>query len=197
MLMSGPPLPDPSGGGSFLSKKKRMNPIRVLLADDHSVLRKGLRLLLDFEEDIEVVGEAGDGREAVKLAKKFRPDVVVMDISMPVLSGIEATREIREQLPDTQVLIVSAAPDEDQIKRALNSGARAFVAKQTSLTNVPAAVRELYKGNTFVGVAATDSRVESRRRRISQALAQLGMTGELAEAGEAVTSDDGRSRRTG
>ena len=174
-----------------------MNPIRVLLADDHSVLRKGLRLLLDFEEGIEVIGEAGDGREAVKLAKKFRPDVVVMDISMPVLSGIEATREIREQLPDTQVLIVSAAPDEDQIKRALNSGARAFVAKQTSLTNVPAAVRELYKGNTFVGVAPTDSRVESRRRRISQALAQLGMTGELAEAGEAVTSDDGRSRRTG
>lgn len=175
-----------------------MKPITVLIADDHSALRKGLRLLLDFEEGIEVVAEAADGGEAVKLAKKHRPDVVVMDISMPVLSGIEATREIRAHLPNTHVLIVSAAPDESQIRRALDSGARAFVAKQTSLTNVPAAVREIYKGNTFVGVTTADSRIESRRRRISQALAQLGMTGETEPCEtETVSPERGGSRRTG
>lgn len=160
-----------------------MNPITVLLADDHATLRQGLKVLLDFEEGIEVVAEAGDGREAVRLAKKFRPDVVVMDIAMPVLSGVEATRQIRAQLPDTQVLIVSAAPDEEQIQEALEGGARAFVAKQTSLMNVPTAIRELHKGNTFVGVRAPDARLEARRRRISQALAQLGVTGDFTGSG--------------
>lgn len=155
-----------------------MKPITVLIADDHTILRKGLKLLLDFEEDIEVVGEAADGREALRLAKKLRPDVVVMDISMPVLGGVEATRQICQELTSTHVLVVSAAPDETQIKLALDAGARAFVAKQTSLTNVPAAIREIHKGNTFVGVSVSDARLELRRRRISQALAQLGVTGE-------------------
>lgn len=156
-----------------------MKPITVLIADDHATLRKGLRVLLDYEEGIKVVGEAADGGEAVRLAKKLKPHVVIMDISMPVLTGVEATRQIRAALPDTQVLIVSAAPDENQIKQALDGGAKGFVAKQTSLSNVPAAVRELHRGNTFVGVTMPDARLESRRRRISQALAQLGVTGDL------------------
>lgn len=158
-----------------------MKPITVLIADDHTVLRKGLKLLLDFEEDIEVVAEAADGREALRLAKKLKPDVVVMDIAMPVLGGVEATRQICRELTSTHVLVVSAAPDEAQIKLALDAGARAFVAKQTSLTNVPAAIREIHRGNTFVGVTVSDARLELRRKRISQALAQLGVTGEPGE----------------
>ncbi len=179
-----------------------MKPITVLIADDHTVLRKGLKLLLDFEEDIVVVGEAADGREALRLAKKLRPDVVVMDISMPVLGGVEATRQICRELTSTHVLVVSAAPDETQIKLALDAGARAFVAKQTSLTNVPAAIREIHKGNTFVGVTVSDGRLDLRRQRISQALAQLGVTGESGDSagatnGETEMASVRRSKREG
>jgi DNA-binding NarL/FixJ family response regulator len=160
------------------------------------MLRRGLKLLLDFEQGIKVVAEAANGKEAVRLAKKYRPNVVVMDIRMPELSGIEATRLIREQLPNTEVLIVSAAPDEAQVEEALASGARAFVAKQTSLTHVPAAIHEIVEGNTFVRMHAHDARLEARRRRIHQALAQLGFTGavnaesklEMAEKAEDVTA---------
>ncbi len=166
-----------------------MKPITVLIADDHTVLRKGLKLLLDFEEDIEVVAEAADGREALRLAKKLKPDVVVMDIAMPVLGGVEATRQICRELSSTHVLVVSAAPDEAQIKQALEAGARAFVAKQTSLTNVPAAIREIHRGNTFVGVTVADGRLELRRKRISQALAQLGVTGEPGDGGRGASGD--------
>ena len=174
-----------------------MRDITVLIADDHAILRKGVKLLLEFEEGVAVVGEAANGREAVRLAKKLRPDVVIMDIAMPLLGGIEATREIRRDLPDTQVLVVSATPDERQVQDALEAGARAFVAKHTSLPNLPMAVREIFAGNTFVGVLGRDSRLDLRRQRISQALAQLGFTGAVREESEAGMGRTGPAERTG
>lgn len=163
------------------SVPRAMRDINVLIADDHAILRKGLKLLLEFEDGIAVVGEAANGREAVRLAKKLQPDVVIMDIAMPLLGGIEATRQICQELTNTQVLVVSATPDEQQVQDALGAGARAFVAKHTSLANVPIAVREVFAGNTFVGVVGTDSRLDLRRRRISQALVQLGFAGAVKE----------------
>lgn len=175
-----------------------MRDITVLIADDHAILRKGLKLLLEFEEGIVVAGEAADGREAVRLARKLKPDVVIMDIAMPLLGGIEATRQIRRELPATQVLVVSATPDEDQVREALGAGAGAFVAKHTSLANVPVAVREIFAGNTFVGVMGRDARLDLRRQRISQALAQLGFTGAVREESEAgLGGATGPEERTG
>jgi Response regulator containing a CheY-like receiver domain and an HTH DNA-binding domain len=176
-----------------------MKDITVLIADDHAILRKGLRLLLEFEEGIAVVGEAADGRGAVRLARKLKPDVVIMDIAMPLLGGIEATREIRRELPATHVLVVSATPDEHQVREALKAGASAYVAKHTSLPNVPTAVREVAAGNTFVGVLGKDARLDLRRQRISQALAQLGFAGAVREESEEGMREGGMrgSERTG
>jgi DNA-binding NarL/FixJ family response regulator len=128
-------------------------PITVLIADDHAILREGLRVLLQFEDGFEVVAEASDGEQAVDLAIKYRPDVVVMDIGMPVLDGVAATRKIREALPDTNVLIVSAQNYDTYIQQSMAAGALGFISKHTCLTNVPLAVREIAAGNTFIGLA--------------------------------------------
>jgi DNA-binding NarL/FixJ family response regulator len=124
-------------------------PITVLIADDHEPLREGLKILLEFEEDIQLLGEAHDGAEAVELAEKLKPDVVVMDIMMPNLNGLDATRKIKGILGDTQVLIVSAEGDDTGVEQALACGASGFICKHTSLLNVPNAIREIHDGNTF------------------------------------------------
>lgn len=143
------------------------NPITVLIADDHAILREGLRVLLQFEEGFKVVAEAKDGQEAVDLAKKHRPNVVVMDIGMPILDGVEATRKIREALPDTNVLIVSAQNYDAYIQQSMAAGALGFISKHTCLTNVPLAVREIANGNTFIGLAPpkVPSRMTNGERR--------------------------------
>lgn len=128
-------------------------PIRVLIAEDHEVVRKGLRLLLDYERDIEVVAEAVDGSEAVQLALEHKPSAIVMDICMPGLNGIEATRQILAALPQTKVLIISNVGDDSTIDDALACGALGYISKQSSLLDVPAALRELHKGNAFISTA--------------------------------------------
>lgn len=125
------------------------DPIKVVIADDHDVLREGLKILLEFEEDIQLVGEARDGVEAVEVALAQRPDVVVMDITMPNRNGLEATKQIRDQLPDTNVLIVSAADDDAGIEQAVECGAVGYICKHTSLMNVPNAIREIFEGRPF------------------------------------------------
>ncbi len=109
-----------------------MKRITVLLAEDHTIVREGFRKLLELEDDIEVVGEAQDGRQAVALTKKLRPAVVVMDIAMPLLNGLEATRQILKAFPATKVLILSAHDDDAYVKNATESGAVGFLLKQTS-----------------------------------------------------------------
>ena len=126
-----------------------MKPITVLLAEDHMVVREGFRKMLELETDLKVVGEAQDGRQAVALAIKLQPAVVLMDIAMPHLNGLEATRQILKILPDTKVLMLSAHSDDAYVKNATDSGAVGFLLKQTSVHDVCLAIREIHAGKTF------------------------------------------------
>jgi DNA-binding NarL/FixJ family response regulator len=126
-----------------------MKHITVLLAEDHHIVREGLRSLLKHESDIEVVGEAENGRQALQMIRKMRPDVVVMDIAMPLLNGLEATRQIRKEFPGTKVLILSAYSDEIYANQVTEFGAVGFLLKQTSSEVLAKAIREVQKGKTF------------------------------------------------
>ena len=126
-----------------------MKRITVLLAEDHTIVREGFRKMLELENDLQVVGEAQDGRQAVALAKKLRPDVVLMDIAMPLLNGLEATRQILKAVPATKVVILSAHNDDAYVKNATDSGAVGFLLKQNSSHVVCEAIREVQKGKTF------------------------------------------------
>jgi DNA-binding NarL/FixJ family response regulator len=123
--------------------------ITVLLAEDHTIVREGFRKMLELEDDFEIVGEAQDGRRAVALVKKFHPDVVLMDIAMPLLNGLEATRQILKDFPAAKVLILSAHSDYAYVESAIESGAAGFVLKQTSAKDVCRAIREVQKGKSF------------------------------------------------
>jgi DNA-binding NarL/FixJ family response regulator len=126
-----------------------MKRITVLLAEDHTVVREGLHKMLDLEDDFEVVADAQNGRQAVALAKKFLPDVVLMDIAMPLLNGLEATHQVLKAVPTAKVLMLSAHSDDAYVKKATDSGAVGFLLKQTSAHDVCRAIREVQKGNTF------------------------------------------------
>jgi DNA-binding NarL/FixJ family response regulator len=125
-----------------------MKPITILLADDHMVVREGLRKLLELDAGLKVVGEAQDGHQAIALAKKFQPDVVLMDIAMPRLNGFEATRQILKVLPATKVLILSAYSDDEYVLHATRFGAVGFLLKQTSAHEMDQAIREVQQGKT-------------------------------------------------
>jgi DNA-binding NarL/FixJ family response regulator len=126
-----------------------MKRITVLLAEDHMIVREGFRSLLKAESDIEVVGEAQTGRQAVAMAKQLRPAVVVMDIAMPLLNGLEATRQIRKAVPGTKVLMLSAHSDDAYVEQAIAFGAVGFLLKQTSSHDLSRAIREAQNGNKF------------------------------------------------
>src|SRR5947207_5694983 len=126
-----------------------MQKITVLLADDHIVVRQGLRALLVAEGDIEIVAEADNGRQAVQLAKKFLPDVVVMDIAMPVLNGLEATRQITRYVPQAKVLVLSSYSDDEYIQQLTEDGAAGYLVKQTAANDLLKAIREAYRGNAY------------------------------------------------
>jgi two-component system, NarL family, response regulator NreC len=126
-----------------------MPPIRILLADDHSILREGLRMLLDRQNEFAVVGDASDGREAVEMAEACAPDVVIMDLAMPGLNGIEATRRITARSPRTAVVILSMHSDESYILRSLKAGARAYLLKDSLKTDLIDAVRAAAQGKSF------------------------------------------------
>ena len=126
-----------------------MQKIKVLLADDHVVVRQGLRALLAAEQDIEIVGEADNGRQAVQLVKKALPDVAIIDIAMPVLNGLEATRQITRSVPSTKVLILSSYSDDEYVSQLTEAGAAGYLVKQTAANDLLKAIREASKGNAF------------------------------------------------
>jgi len=126
-----------------------MDTIRVLLADDHVVMRNGLRLLLERQPDLEVVAEAADGREAVDMTLLHRPDVVVMDVAMPRLNGVEATRQIVSRLPATSVVILSMHSDESYVLRSLKAGAKAYLLKDSAESDLISAIAAVTAGKSF------------------------------------------------
>ena len=155
-----------------------MKPITVLLADDHMIVREGIRILLGAETDLAVVGEAKNGREAVTMAGKLHPNVIVMDIAMPQLNGLEATRQIHEAAPATKVLILSAHSDDGYVEQALASGASGFLVKASSASMVAQAIREVHKGKQFYCPSVSNRLA----RRKLQAAARDGAPGKKAAA---------------
>ncbi len=135
--------------------------IRILLADDHAVVRDGLRALLDAEPGMEVVGSVADGREAVLAVKRLQPDVVVMDINMPGLNGIEATRSVLELQPPPQVLILSMHGSSEHIYRALQAGARGYLLKEAAGSEVVGAVRAVAAGRRYLSERIADTALDA------------------------------------
>ncbi|MEZ5398412.1 MAG: response regulator transcription factor [Bryobacteraceae bacterium] len=145
-----------------------MPKIRILLADDHTVMRRGLRLLLEQEADFEIAGEAGDGREAVALAESVHPDVVVMDVGMPLLNGIEATRQISERIPGAHVVVLSMYSDESYVLRSLKAGARGYILKDSAEADLIRAVRAVREGKSFFSPRVSRMLLEDYIRQLNQ-----------------------------
>jgi NarL family two-component system response regulator LiaR len=122
--------------------------IRVLLADDHAVVRGGIRALLEDEEEIEVVGEADDGEEAVRLAQKLHPDVILLDLMMPLKTGIEAIEEIKDENPQARILVLTSFADDDKVFAAIKAGAMGYLLKQTTPGELFQAIRDVYHGES-------------------------------------------------
>lgn len=137
-----------NGMGEFDYNQNMTAPIRVILADDHAMFRQGTAELLNHEADIEVVGQAADGQEAIELTARLHPDIVVMDVRMPGLSGIEATRRIRSQHPDVQVLVLTAHDDDQYIFSLLQAGASGYLLKSAPISDLINAIRHVQAGES-------------------------------------------------
>lgn len=142
--------------------------IRVLLADDHGVVRKGLRFLLERQPGMEVVGEAGDGREAVRLAESSCPDIVIIDIAMPLLNGIEATAQMVKRNPNLGVIILSMHSDEDYLLSALHAGAKGYLLKDSADVDVVRAIQTVSKGARFFSPEIAKTMLEDYMRFLQQ-----------------------------
>ncbi len=143
-----------------------MKKITVLLADDHTIVRQGFRLLLKAEPDITVIGEAGNGRQAVQLVRKLKPNVVIMDVAMPELNGLEATRQILKEVPATKVIILSCYNDDEYICQLSEAGAAGYLLKQTAAADMIKAVREASKGNAFFSPAVSKRLIDHYRETL-------------------------------
>lgn len=147
---------------------KRMAKIRILLADDHTVTRAGVRYFLEHQANLEIVAEARDGRQAVDLAGSLNPDVAILDIGMPNLNGIEATRQIVGKNPHTAVIILSMYSDESHVVRALKAGAQAYLLKDTAELDLVRAVESVAEGKSFFSPAISKMMLEDYLRRLDQ-----------------------------
>lgn len=141
--------------------------IQVLLADDHAILRKGIRMLIDSQADMEVVGEAKTGREAIEEAQRLKPDIVIMDISMPELNGIEGTRQICDSLPHTRVVALSMHKDSAYVREILRAGARGYLVKDSEDDDLLRAIRSVHRGEAFLSPSISDTILVDYRRFVS------------------------------
>lgn len=144
--------------------------IRILLADDHAVVRQGFRMILGAQPDMEIVGEAGNGREAVEMSQGLQPDVVVMDVAMPELNGIEATRRMGDAAPHARVLALSMHKDSVYVREILRAGARGYLLKDSIDIDLLAAVRAVAKGEGFLSPAVSDSVLDDYRKHVTDPL---------------------------
>jgi len=156
-----------------------MKKINVLLADDHTVVRQGLRMLIEGEPDIAVVGEADNGLQTVQMARKLRPDVVVLDVAMPHLNGLEVTRRITRDLPDTRVLVLSSYSDEEYVQQLTEQGASGYLVKQTAGNELIKAIREAHKGNAFFSPSISKRFLDQCRDAFSRKERLAKKTGRL------------------
>jgi DNA-binding NarL/FixJ family response regulator len=153
--------------------------MRVLIADDHGIVRSGLRLLLERQADIEVVAEAADGAEARELAIRERPDLAILDVKMPKLTGLQATREIKAQAPEVSVLILSMHDEERYVSEALKAGASGYVVKTQADTDLVAAIRAIERGEPFPVPEAQDT-LTPREEEIVKLVAEAHTSKEIA-----------------
>ena len=135
--------------------------VTILLADDHHMMRQGLRMLLEAEEDFRVVAEAGDGREASRLAERFTPDVLIVDVMMPGLNGLEVTRQVVQRSPRTRVIMLSMYSNEAYVLEALRNGAAGYVLKEASATDLIQAVREVVAGRRYLSPPLSEHAIEA------------------------------------
>jgi DNA-binding NarL/FixJ family response regulator len=147
--------------------------IHVFLADDHTIMRNGMRLLIDGQPDFKVVGEAANGREAVQEIQRLHPDVVIMDMAMPQLNGVEATRQIRESSPSTKVVMLSMHSTSEHVFQAFRAGALGYVLKEAASTELLEAVRAAYAGRRYVSQRLTEIGVDDRRLQSKSPLERL------------------------
>jgi two-component system, NarL family, response regulator NreC len=145
-----------------------VTPIRVLVADDHTIIRSGLRLLLERQGGFEVVAEASDGRQAVDLAERERPDVVMLDIGMPNLNGIEATKQIIAKLPQVKVIVLSMHSDETYVLKALRAGARGYLLKDSAESDIMNAIRAVQEGKAYFSPEISRMLVDDYMRQLQQ-----------------------------
>ena len=144
-----------------------MEKIRVFLVDDHTVVRQGLRRILESDDEIEIVGEAGDGRTAIDLVQKLRPHVVVMDVAMPELNGIEATRQILKRVEGAKVLVLSMHGDDVYVRQALKAGARGYLLKDAPAGDLVSAIRALASGEGYLSPAVSNAVLDDYRKHVT------------------------------
>ncbi len=144
-----------------------MKRIRILLADDHAVVRQGFKMILGAQPDMEIVGEAGNGREAVELAERLKPDVVVMDVAMPELNGIEATRRLGDSATHARVIALSMHKDSVYVREVLRAGARGYLLKDSGAGDLVSAVRAVAQGEGYLSPAVSNAVLDDYRRHVT------------------------------
>lgn len=177
-----------------------MNVIKVVVADDHTILRQGIKALLDNQAGIEVIGEAKDGREALTLIERLQPDVILMDIAMPGLNGLEATRRIKKKFPKIKVLVLTMYTNEEYVFQILQAGANGYLVKETAFQDLISAIRAVYRDEAFMSPSiskkvinrytqraqktndTTSDVLTTREREVLQLIAEGSSSKKIAEA---------------
>jgi two-component system, NarL family, response regulator NreC len=144
-----------------------MKRIRILLADDHAVVRQGFKMILSAQPEMEIVGEAGNGREAIELAESLKPDIVVMDVAMPELNGIEATRRLSTSSPHARVIALSMHKDNVYVREILRAGARGYLLKDSVAADVVSAIRAVARGESYLSPAVSNAVLDDYRKHVT------------------------------